>query len=58
MQRLAHRIKCHVPTSIRNKINTVKEQVTRLCKSNTSTINCELAIGQLLITNLGVLWHL
>ena len=36
----------HVPTSIRKKSNTVREQPPRLCKNNNSKINCEWAIGQ------------
>ena len=51
-QRLADRMKQHVPTSIREKSSTVKEQPPRLCKSNNSKINCESAIGQHLLTNL------
>ena len=50
-QRLADRIKQHVPTSIRKKSNTVREQLPRLCKNNSSKINCESAIGQHLLTN-------
>ena len=50
-QRLADRIKQHVPTSIRKKSNTVREQPPRLCKNNNSKINCESAIGQHLLTN-------
>ena len=49
-QRLADRIK-HVPTSLRKKSNTVREQPPRLCKNNNSKINCESAIGQHLLTN-------
>ena len=45
-QTLAERIKKHVPTSIRKKSNTVREQPPRLCKNNNSKINCESAIGQ------------
>ena len=52
MQKLADRIKQHVPTSIRKKINTVREQPPGLCKNNNSKINCESAIGQHLLTNL------
>ena len=44
-------IKKHVPTSIRKKSNTVREQPPRLCKNNNSKINCESAIGQHLLTN-------
>ena len=50
-QRLVDRIKQHVPTSIRKKCNTVREQPPRLCKNNNSKINCESAIGQHLLTN-------
>ena len=50
-QRLADRIKQHVPTSIRKKSNTVREQPPRLCKNNNSKINCESAIGQYLLMN-------
>ena len=48
-QRLAGRIKQHVPTSIRKQNNTAREQPPRICKSNKSRINCESAIGQHLI---------
>ena len=50
-QRLADRIKQHVPTSIRKKNSTVREQPPRMCNSISSEINCESAIGQHLITN-------
>ena len=50
-QRLADRIKQHVPSRIRKKSNTVREQPPRLCKNNNSKINCESAIGQHLLTN-------
>ena len=50
-QRLADRIEKHVPTSIRKKSNTVREQSPRICKKNNSKINCESAIGQHLIAN-------
>ena len=50
-QRLADRIKHHVPTSIRKKSNTVREQPPRLCKNNNSKINCDSAIGQHLLMN-------
>ena len=50
-QRLADSIKQHVPTSIRKKTNTVREQPPRTCKKNNSKINCESAIGQHLIAN-------
>ena len=51
MQRLADRIKQHVPMSIRKKSNIVREQPPRLCKNNNSKINCKSAIGQHLLTN-------
>ena len=51
MQRLEDRIKQHVPTSIRKKSNTIREQPPRLCKNNNSKINCESATGQHLLTN-------
>ena len=50
-QRLADRIKQHVPTSIRKKSSTVREQPPRMCKNISYKINCESAIGQHLITN-------
>ena len=50
-QRLAGRIKKHVPTSIRKKSSTVREQPPRMCKSIRSKTNCESAIRQHLITN-------
>ena len=50
-QRLADRIKQHVPTSIRKKSSTVREQSPRMCKNICSKITCESAIGQHLITN-------
>ena len=50
-QRLADRIKQHVPTSIRKKSNTVREQPPRLCKNKNAKITCESAIGQHPITN-------
>ena len=50
-QRLADRIKQHVPTSIRKKSSTVREQPLRICKNISSKIYCESAIGQHLITN-------
>ena len=50
-QRLADRIKQHVPMSIRKKINTIREQPPRICKKNNSKINCESAIGQHLVAN-------
>ena len=50
-QRVADRMKQHVPMSIKNKSNTVREQPPRVCKNNNSKINCESAIGQHLLTN-------
>ena len=50
-QRLADRIEQHVPTSIREKSSTIREQPSRMCKNITSKINCESAIGQYLLTN-------
>ena len=50
-QILADRIKQHVPTSIRRKSNTVREQPPRIYKKHNSKINCESAIGQHLIAN-------
>ena len=50
-QRIADRIKQHVPTSIRKKSSTVREQPPRMCKNISSKINCESAIRQHLITN-------
>ena len=50
-QRLADRIRQHVPTNIRKKRNTVREQPPRICKKKNSKINCESAIGQHLIAN-------
>ena len=43
--------KQYVPTSIRKKSSTVREQPPRMCKNISSKINCESAIGQHLITN-------
>ena len=42
-QRLADRIKQHVPTSIRKKGNTIREQPPRICKTKNSEITCESA---------------
>ena len=50
-QRLADRIKHHVPTSIRKKSTAAREQPPRICKNNKSKTNCESAIGQHLIAN-------
>ena len=51
MQRLADRIKQHVPTSIRKKSNAARVQPPRICKNNKSKISCESAVGQHLIAN-------
>ena len=50
-QRLADRREQQVPTIIRKKSNTVREQPPRLCKNNNSKINCKSAIGQHLLAN-------
>ena len=50
-QRLADRIKQHVPTSIRKKSSTIREQPPRMCKNIRSKSNCESAIGQHITTN-------
>ena len=50
-QRLADRIKQHVPMSIRKKSNIVREQPPSICKNNNPIMTCDLAIGQHLITN-------
>ena len=50
-QRVADRIKQHVPTRIRKKGSTVREQPPRMCKNISCKITCESAIGQHLITN-------
>ena len=42
-QRLADRIRQHLPTSIRKRRNTVWEQPPRFCKNNNSKINFESA---------------
>ena len=42
-QRLADRIKQHVPTSIRTKNTTTGEQPTRMCKNSNSKMNPECA---------------
>ena len=44
-------MKKHVPTSIRKKSSTVREQPPRMCKNISSKINCESAVGQHLNTN-------
>ena len=50
-QRLADRIKQHVPTSIRMKNTTTREQPPRMCKNSISKMKSDSAIGQHLITN-------
>ena len=49
-QRLADRIKQHVPTSIRKKSSIVREQPPHMCKNTNSKTVCESAKGHL-ITN-------
>ena len=50
-QRLADRIKQHVPMSIRKKNSAVREQLPRMCKSSNPKIKCDSVIGQHLIKN-------
>ena len=50
-QRLADRIKQHVPTSIRTKNTTIREQPSRMCKNSNSKMKCDSALGQHLINN-------
>ena len=50
-QRLADRIKQHVPTSIRMKNTITREQQPRMCKNSNSNLKSDSAIGQHLITN-------
>ena len=50
-QRLADRIKQHVPMSIRKKSYAAIEQPPRICKNDNSKINCDSAIRQHLIAN-------
>ena len=49
MQRLADRIKQHVPTSIWTKNTTKREQPTPICKNSISKMKSDSAIGQHLI---------
>ena len=49
-QRLTDRIKQYVPTSIRMKNTTTREQPPRMCKNSNPKMNSESAIGQHLIT--------
>ena len=51
MQRLADRIKQHMPTSIRKKNTTIREQPPRMCKNSNSKMKSDSAIGQHLIKN-------
>ena len=50
-QRLADRIKQHVPTSIRTKTTIIREQPSRMCKNSNSEMKSDSAIGQHLIKN-------
>ena len=50
-QRLADRIKQHVPTSIRTENTTTREQPPRMCKNSIFKMKSDSAIGQHLITN-------
>ena len=50
MQRLADRIKQHVPTSIRTKNTTTREQPPRTYKNSNSKMTSDSAIGQHLLT--------
>ena len=50
-QRLADRIKQHIPTSIRKKNTTIREQPPRMCKNSNSKMKSDSAIGQHLIKN-------
>ena len=50
-QRLADRIKQHVPTSIRTKNTITGKQPPRMCKNSNSKMKSDLAIGQHLITD-------
>ena len=50
-QRLADRIKQHVPTSIRMKNTTIRDQPPRMCKNSISKMKSDSAIVQLLIKN-------
>ena len=51
MQRLADRMKQHVPTSIRRKTTTTREQPPLMCKNSISKMKSVLDIGQHLIAN-------
>ena len=50
-QRLEDRIKQHVPTSIRKKTHTEREQPPRSCKTRKAQNKCDSAIGQHLLEN-------
>ena len=50
-QRLADRIKQHVPTSIRTKNTVTRKQPPRMCKNSNSKMKSESAIGQHLFAN-------
>ena len=50
-QRLEDRIKQHVPTSIRKKTHTEREQPPRSCKTRNAQNKCDSAIGQHLLEN-------
>ena len=51
MQRLADRIKQHVPTSIRAKNTIIREQPPRMCRNNNPKMACDSAMGQLPFAN-------
>ena len=50
-QRLADRIKQHVPTSIRTKNTTIREQLPRMYKNSVSKVKSDSAKVQYLIKN-------
>ena len=50
-QSLSERIKQHVPSAIRNKTVSLKQQPKRQCTS-AQTINCDSAIGRHLLSNI------
>ena len=58
MQRLADRIKQHIPTSNRKKSDDAREKPPRMCKSNNSKMNCKSAIGQHLLQIQNALKHI
>ena len=47
-QRLADRIKEHVPKRIGKKNNTMREQPPRVCKNSNLNMQCDSAIGHLI----------